>query len=90
MSESNNKSATSNDGSIERRTRPHLRDMFERAYDVAYPLLDSLQNLKSPGSAHFLRVTLHDAFPELHQQDIAILSVSVECVYRKRSKSENQ
>ena len=75
---------------IERRTRQHLRDVFEHAYRVAYPLLDSGQTLPNPGPAHFLRVVLHDAFPELQLQDIAILSVSVERVYRERSKNGTQ
>lgn len=74
----------------ERRTRQHLRDVFEHAYRVAYPLLESDQALANTGSAHFLRVVLHDAFPELHLQDIAILSVSIERVFRERSKNGSQ
>lgn len=70
----------------ERRTLPHLRDKFERAYEVALPLLDPKQNLHTTGPAHFLRVALHDAFPELHQQDIAILSVAIERVFRERNR----
>jgi len=74
----------------ERRTHHHLRDVFEHAYRVAYPLLDSGQALSGTGSAHFLRVVLHDAFPELQLQDIAILSVSIERVFRERSKNGDQ
>jgi hypothetical protein len=81
---SDNKFAPKLDGT-ERRTRPHLRDVFEQAYRVAYPMLDSQQI----GSAHFIRVVLHDAFPDLHLQDIAILSVAIERVYRERGKEEN-
>jgi hypothetical protein len=77
-------------GGTERRTRQHLRDVFENAYRVAYPLLDSGQVLSGAGSAHFLRIVLHDAFPELQLQDIAILSVAIERVFRERSKSGNQ
>ncbi len=90
MTVSNGKSATTNAGGTERRSRLHLRDVFDRAYDVAYPLLDSKNNLHTTGSTHFLRVVLHDAFPELHQQDIAILSVSIECVFRERNKPVSQ
>jgi hypothetical protein len=74
----------------ERRTRQHLRDIFEQAYLISCPLLDPKQNLHTTGSAHFLRVVLHDAFPDLHQQDIAILSVSIERVFRERSKADTQ
>lgn len=74
------------DDNAERRTRPHLRVIFEQAYAVAYPLLDS----KGGGSAHFLRVVLRDAFPDLHPQDIAILAASIERVFRERGKSASQ
>lgn len=84
-----NKVATGHDGS-ERRTRPHLREIFEQAYRVAYPLLDSSGSSHSDSPTHFLRVVLHDAFPDLHLQDVAILSVSIERVYRERSKTEAQ
>ncbi len=78
--------ATRNDGS-ERRASPHLRDVFERAYSIACPLLDSGQAFSNAGSTHFLRVVLRDSFPDMHPQDIDILSVSVERVFRERSKT---
>jgi hypothetical protein len=81
--------ATRHDGT-ERRTQVHLREIFDQAYRVAFPLLDSSQNTKSDGSTHFLRVVLHDSFPDLHLQDVAILSVSIERVYRERIKADSQ
>ena len=72
----------------ERRTRQHLRDVFEHAYRIASPLLESSQGSQGAGQAHFLRIVLHDAFPDLHLQDISILSVSIERVFRERSKAE--
>ena len=90
MTSSTDTSAAGRQVETERRTRQHLRDVFEHAYRVAYPLLDSSQTLPNPGSAHFLRVVLHDSFPDLHLQDIAILSVSIERVYRERSKNGTQ
>jgi hypothetical protein len=83
----NEQDAATPQAGIERRTSPHLRERFERAYEIAFPLLDPRQNLPTTGSAHFLRVALHDAFPELHQQDIAILSVAIERVFRERNKT---
>jgi hypothetical protein len=89
MTSSNEKGSASLYVGSERRNQPHLREVFEQAYRVAYPLLDSRQVLKpEAGSAHFLRVVLHDNFPNLHLQDISILSVSIERVYRERSKNE--
>ena len=87
MTGSNDKEAAAKHDGTERRTNPHLREIFEQAYRVAYPMLDSQQ---TAGSAHFLRVVLHDAFPDLHLQDISILSVAIERVYRERSKAESQ
>jgi hypothetical protein len=84
---SNDKEAAAKHDGTERRTRPHLREVFEQAYRVAYPMLDSQQ---TAGSAHFLRVVLHDVFPDLHPQDISILSVAIERVYRERSKAASQ
>ena len=74
-------------GGAERRTHLHLRDVFEKAYRTVYPLLDSHKGTLVGGSSHFIRVELHDAFPHLHPQDIAILSVSIERVFRERNKT---
>jgi len=71
----------------ERRANFKLRDVFEQAYRLAFPLMDSGQVAKVGSTTHFLRVILHDAFPDLHPQDISILSVSIERVFRERSKS---
>ena len=70
-------------GGADRRIHHHLRELFDQAYRVAEPLMGSSVS----SSAHFLRITLHDAFPDLHQQDISILCVAVERVHRERSKS---
>jgi len=83
----NDKEAVARHDGTERRARPHLREVFEQAYLVASPMLNSQQ---TAGSAHFLRVVLHDAFPDLHLQDISILSVAIERVFRERSKAESQ
>jgi hypothetical protein len=87
MTGSNDKGAATGQDGAERRTRPHIREIFEEAYLVAYPMLVSEQNA---GSTHFLRVVLHDSFPHLHLQDIAILTVAIERVYRERSKTDSR
>jgi len=84
----NDKDSTSRYDGNERRTRPHLRDVFEEAYRIAFPLLDSKEIDHTAGQTHFLRMVLHDTFPGLHLQDVAILSVSIERVFRERSKTE--
>jgi hypothetical protein len=85
----NGNGSGSTHGGVERRIHVHLRDVFEQAYRKVYPLLDSNRETLDSGSAHFIRVELHDAFPELHPQDVAILSVSIERVFRERSKASS-
>jgi len=77
-------------GKTERRNHHHLRDIFDQAYAASFPLLDSKRDASAAGSMHFLRIVLHEEFPSLHQQDIAILSVSIERVFRERGKSTGQ
>lgn len=84
MNVSNDPGAPSSHSGVERRTNHQLREIFDQAYRIATPLLDP--NLS--GSTHFLRITLHDAFPHLHQQDIAILCVAVERVHRERNRTQ--
>lgn len=72
---------------VERRSNLHLRSLFEQAYGIAFRLLDPKQ---SHMSNHFLRVALHEAFPDLHQQDVAVLAVAVERVFHERNKGVSQ
>jgi hypothetical protein len=78
---------TESNHNTDRRQHYQLRDIFDQAYRVAFPLLDSKQGLQTGGSVHFLHVVLHEEFPDLHQQDIAILSASIQRVFRDRGKS---
>ena len=87
MAELNGGRTSTTYGGVERRTQPHLREIFDKAYRAVYPMLDSNSETLSGGSAHFIRVELHDAFPELHPQDVAILSVSIERVFRERRRT---
>ena len=82
MTGSNDKEMAAQHAGTERRIRQNLRDIFEQAYLIAFPLLDPNRS----GSSHFLHVALRDAFPHLHQQDIALLSVSVTRVFHERNK----
>jgi hypothetical protein len=90
MTVSSDKSAAPFQGGIERRNQPHLREIFEQVYRVAYPLLDSSEDSHNGTPVHFLRVVIHDSFPDLHLQDVAILSVAIERVYRERSKENSR
>lgn len=70
-----------------RDTRHHRRDVFEHALRLTAPVFDSQQDRNPAVSGHFLRVVLREAFPDLHQQDIAILSAAIERVFIERGKS---
>jgi hypothetical protein len=70
----------------DRRANFRMREIFEQAYLVALPMLESEQAAQPGSATHFLRVVLHDVFPDLHPQDVSILSVSIERVYRERSR----
>lgn len=72
---------------VERRANPRLRGAFDQAYGIALQLLDPKQ---SATSNHFLRVALHEAFPDFHLQDIAVLAVAVERVFHERNKVVSQ
>ena len=73
--------------SAERRTNTRLRGVFDQAYGIAFQLLDA----KQPSTPnHFLRIALHEAFPDLHLQDIAVLSVAVERVFHERNRAGSQ
>ena len=71
----------------DRRNNTRLRGVFDQAYSIAFQLLDP----KQPSvSNHFLRVALHEAFPDFHLQDIAVLAVAVERVFHERNKAASQ
>lgn len=82
---SNDKEMTTR-SEVDRRTRQNLRALFDHACRVAFPMLDP----KRGGSSHFLRIVLHETFPDLHQQDIAILSASIGRVFHERNKPASQ
>ncbi len=87
MTGPNDKDVSGGYGGTERRTNPHLREVFDRAYEIALPILDPQQGVSASGAAHFLRIVLHDAFPHLHQQDLAILCVALQRVFRERNRT---
>ena len=74
-------------GGEERRSNTNLRDIFEDACSVTAPLLD-LQ-LRGGGELLILSAihVLHDHFPDLSQQDMAILFASVKRFHIENSKS---
>jgi hypothetical protein len=79
-----------NNGSTERRKYPHIREIFDDAYRIAFPLLASHGEGSGVPSHSMLHQALHNAFPDLHKQDLPILVASLTRVFREHSKSSGQ
>jgi hypothetical protein len=76
--------------SAERRKHPHIREVFDEAYRIAFPLLASHGEGGGTPSHSMLHQTLHNAFPDLHKQDLPILVASLTRVFREHGKSSGQ
>lgn len=74
-------------GGKEQHTSPHLHDIFEHACKLTEPLFDAHEGM---GGTANLRVyaqrTLHDAYPDLTMQDVALLVSGVTGYHLARLK----
>lgn len=77
-------------GGIERRKNPHIREIFDEAYRIVYPLLQSHSETNGLTSHSMLHQTLHEAFPTLHKQDLPILEASLTRVFREQNRATVQ
>ncbi len=69
----------------ERRKYVQLRDVFEDACRVAFPLLSAHDEIGgSDSGSSILYLTLHDAFPLLHKQDLPILAAALVRAFRQQ------
>lgn len=71
----------------ERRAHFHLRSIFEEAYILALPFLDPKQGWGGRPMTRHAYPALHEAFPQLTAQDIAVLVPALERVFAERSKA---
>ncbi|MBI3480483.1 MAG: hypothetical protein HY016_09040 [Nitrosomonadales bacterium] len=60
-------------GGVERRVNVRLRMIFEDACRITAPFFDPAQSWGGRPLAFYARQTLCDAYPDLCQQDMAIL-----------------
>ena len=60
-------------GSVERRSQHNLRQIFDAACRVTAPFFDSSQGWGGSSLTMYARQALREAFPELTQQEVAIL-----------------
>jgi hypothetical protein len=78
MGESSKTDVSGNYGGVERRVHHHLRVSFELACRITLPYLDKKQGFGGlPMKLSALR-ELHNCFPELTEQDVAILFSAVQ------------
>ena len=77
-------------GAVERRKYPHIREIFDDAYRLVAPLLATHGEGGGTPSRSMLHQTLHNAFPDLHKQDLPILIASLTRVFREQDKSSRQ
>jgi hypothetical protein len=74
--------ATGSAGSVphgeERRASPHLRVVFEHACQVTAPFFDPEKGWGGMSLSMYARQTLRETYPDLTQQDVAILFSAVQ------------
>ncbi len=73
--------ANTNGGAVERRKNLHIREIFDEAYRIVYPLMKFHHENNGGASHSMLHQTLHEAFPALHKQDLPILEASLTRVF---------
>lgn len=66
----------------ERRANPHLRVAFETACKVTEPFFDPKQEWGGMSLTMYARQALREAYPELTQQDLALLFAAVQRHHR--------
>jgi len=73
-------------GADDRRIHHSLRPIFDKACEVTAPFFDSKQNWGGSSLTMYARQTLRETFPELTQQEIAILFSAVTRHHRSPPK----
>ena len=72
-----------NEGSVnERRSQHNLRLIFDAACRITAPFFDAKQSWAGASLTMYARQSLRDAYPELTQQEIAILFSGVARFHR--------
>jgi hypothetical protein len=70
----------------DRRVNTYVREIFEEAYVLVLPFVDPQQGWGGQALTRHAYPALHEAFPRLDMQDLAILVPALERVFRERSK----
>lgn len=68
----------------ERRNQGGLRDIFEDAYQLLAPFLDTSNSWDHKPLIRFAMITLHERHPAMKPQDAAILLNAVQRIFAER------
>lgn len=71
----------------ERRAHIDIRVIFEDAYSIALPFLDPEQGLGGISLQHHVYVVVHEAYPDLTNQQLGMLVPALDRVFKERSKT---
>jgi len=77
MDDANSPAGAGAGGVDERRTHHNLRPIFDKACEITAPFFDTKQSWGGSSLTMYARQTLRETFPELTQQEIAILFSAV-------------
>lgn len=70
----------------DRRAHYDLRDIFDKAYACALPYLDPEQGVGHSPMIRYAYIALREAFPQLSQQEVALLVPSLRRAFQERNK----
>lgn len=71
----------------ERRNEHHLREIFERAYELLLPFLDPKNSWGGQSTGHLAYHAVRDRFPELPAEEVRILVEA--CLRRGHRRQKN-
>lgn len=69
-------------GGEDRRSNPHIRAIFDSACKLTAPFFDPAQGWGGQSLTMYARQALREAYPELTQQDTALLFAAVQRFHR--------
>ncbi len=77
MSDQDSNVGETSDEFRDRRSNNDLRLIFDKACEITAPFFDSSQGWGGSSLTMYARQALHEAYPELTQQEVAILYAGV-------------
>lgn len=82
LNDVNRRDGTNLPGGEDRRSNPHIRAIFESACTLTAPFFDPAQGWGGQSLTMYARQALREAYPELTQQDTALLFAAVQRHHR--------